>query len=283
MSLEEVKNMYEKEVAVIFPYSKPFPTGSWMWAKMMEAGSAWPVMLNFGSFDNNKEEQVEMVEEHEEDEEKKADWWGFGRLRLPKTGGLPYYPYSQAGLETVLKKTFGADATLKSVPKDPNSSIAAAVARRHHKGSMDQLEIFDTEGGISYKLVEVLKASACAPVYFETPTKIDGTAYVDGGVGGNCPLVQAIPRMNEIMGTAGRLQVAISIAPPAEEDEKTQNSWREWLPWFPTQLTDGYAGYHDQEKSHPDTTFVRLAPASKEAKAFNMDSLDVPGMITSVR
>ena len=43
--------------------------------------------------------------------------------------------------------------------------------------------------------VEVLLATANAPVYFDTPAKIEAGSlfdgsYVDGGIGGNCPLKQ---------------------------------------------------------------------------------------------
>ena len=44
------------------------------------------------------------------------------------------------------------------------------------------------------KIHELLfQASANAPVLFETPCEISGQSYIDGGVGGNCPLAQAMP------------------------------------------------------------------------------------------
>ena len=82
------------------------------------------------------------------------------------------------------------------------------------------MEIFDTRSVRSYKVVDVLKASCDAPVVFETPTTIKGVHYVDGGVGGNCPLVQAIPRMQELHNAkklackSSRPNSALSIAPP---------------------------------------------------------------------
>ena len=82
------------------------------------------------------------------------------------------------------------------------------------------MEIFDTRSVRSYKVVDVLKASCDAPVVFETPTTIKGVHYVDGGVGGNCPLVQAIPRMQELHNSkklackSSRPNSALSIAPP---------------------------------------------------------------------
>ena len=276
MSLQDVRNMYEDKVSTIFP-----TTDGWVWEKL-ESVVFWPwrKVKGAGSWLWAKEKggENEMKEEEENNEEKVDKGWG--KLRVL---GMPYPPYSQDGLEKVLREKFGAEATLRSVQRDPNKAIAAAVARRHHPDMLDQLEIFDTEGGRSYKLVEVLKASACAPVYFETPTKIDDISYIDGGVGGNCPLAQAIPRMGEIMGPDVELQVVISIAPSAETDMKDQKTVFQWLPWFPSQLTDGFAAYHDQQKSNPGPIFLRLAPTSEEARAFKMDSLDVAGMIASVR
>ena len=82
------------------------------------------------------------------------------------------------------------------------------------------MEIFDTRSVRSYKVVDVLKASCDAPVVFQTPTTIKGVHYVDGGVGGNCPLVQAIPRMHELHNAkklackGSRPNSALSIAPP---------------------------------------------------------------------
>ena len=40
-----------------------------------------------------------------------------------------------------------------------------------------------------------------------------GENYIDGGVGGNCPLAQAIPRMREIT-NFGSPNSVLSIAPP---------------------------------------------------------------------
>ena len=129
-------------------------------------------------------------------------------------------------------------------------------------------------------------ASACAPVYFDAPTCIGDTDYIDGGVGGNCPLAQAIPRMAQLAEedrTLGSLQVVISIAPPREAEKKGKKGPLEWLRWFPTHLTDGYPVYLDQEKGHPEAIFLRLSPQSEESKTFSMDSWKVQGMIDSIR
>ena len=46
-----------------------------------------------------------------------------------------------------------------------------------------------------------------------TPTRIGDHLYIDGGVGGNCPLAQAIPRMRELS-KVGHPNSVLSISPP---------------------------------------------------------------------
>ena len=95
--------------------------------------------------------------------------------------------------------------------------IAAAVARKFDSSQKENnagtLAIFDTKSSISYRVTEVLKASCDAPIYFRTPTRIGDHLYIDGGVGGNCPLAQAIPRMRECSKIAHPNSV-LSISPP---------------------------------------------------------------------
>ena len=211
-------------------------------------------------------------------------WWP-ERLTFFKMPGPPVplpYPYSQDGLEKVLKERFG-DQSLTSVRADTEPCIAAAVARRQNPPDLPELEIFDTRLERSHRVLEVLKASACAPVFFTAPTSISGIDYIDGGVGGNCPLAQAIPRMRELADDGSLLQTVLSIAPPGEADEKGPKSQFAWLSWFPGQLTDGYPVYLGQEKANPEAIFLRISPQSKETKVFKMDSWDIGGMKESMR
>ena len=125
---------------------------------------------------------------------------------------IPVPAYSQDGLKSVLEEeTKFGNLSLTTVCDESEPSIAAAVARRHNPPDIlpQQLEIFDTRLQRSHPLVEVLMASSCAPVYFDAPTSICDVDYIDGGVGGNCPLAQAIPRMAELAEedeTLGNLQ-----------------------------------------------------------------------------
>ena len=202
---------------------------------------------------------------------------------------IPVPAYSQDGLKSVLEEEtkFGNLSLTTVCDKSDEPSIAAAVARRHNPPDiLPQLEIFDTRLQRSHPLVEVLMASACAPVYFDAPTCIGDTDYIDGGVGGNCPLAQAIPRMAQLAEedrTLGSLQVVISIALPREAEKKGKKGQLAWLPWLATQLTDGYQVYLDQEKANPEAIFLRLSPQSEESQSFAMDSWKVDAMIESTR
>jgi len=259
MTLEEIVSMYEEHTATIFP--------SWLrsfrsWLRSFRLWRLTPF-----------------------------NWPG---SPLP----IPLGFYSQDGLKKVLEKIF-ENRSLSSVRDE--SSIAAAVARRQNPPEPPGLDIFDTHSTkcdgtpLSHSLVEVLKASTCAPVYFKAPTSIGEVDYIDGGVGGNCPLAQAIPRMKEI-DKDDYLQTVLSISPPGETDTNEKKWWKEWLywgvplleslswlPWFCKQLPNGYPVYCDQQRANPDAIFLRLSPQSKETKAFRMDSWDIKGMKESVR
>ena len=96
------------------------------------------------------------------------------------------------------------------------SLITGAVARRidhSDSESYDTLELFHTKSHLRHKVRNVLRASSNAPCFFLTPVSIGNTQYVDGGVGGNCPLAQAIPRLKQIHPNS-EFNSALSIAPP---------------------------------------------------------------------
>ena len=79
--------------------------------------------------------------------------------------------------------------------------VCACVALNWDKQA---LETFDTHN-CRYKdwdLIQFLTASSDAPVYFTTPYTVvspsgEGTDYIDGGLGANCPAVQGIDLAKE--------------------------------------------------------------------------------------
>ncbi len=201
-----------------------------------------------------------------------------------KMAGMPLVPYGTDGLNDLLVEYYG-DATLKDFPSD--GCIAGAVARRFNSGSSDgtdKLELFDTRYPISHDVVSVLKASTNAPVYFQTPIKVGNHLYVDGGVGGNCPLVQAIPRMRKLS-KGGQLGSVLSIAPPRSVLGPIPESGQAffWVKYFPGQITDGYAVYAATKDQHPDAIFQRLRPNSAKADKFAMDEQDIDAMIHAIQ
>ena len=77
--------------------------------------------------------------------------------------------------------------------------------------SFDTLEIFVTGPPLRFKVKDVLQASSAAPTYFPS-VSIGFSKYIDGGVGGNCPLLKAIPKAKELY-PKSQLVSTLSIAP----------------------------------------------------------------------
>ena len=160
--------------------------------------------------------------------------------------------------------------------------IAGAVPRRI--GEKEELVLFDTRNDIynGYTAEQVLLATSNAPVFFKTLVRIGSNEFVEGGVGGNCPLVQAIPRGKEIFGA--KVRSALSIAPPPREKasipKRLQISY--WLNYFVHQLTDGQAVYREAKSRHKSVKLRRLAPRGERLKKFELDEGDAEGMLNEM-
>ena len=192
---------------------------------------------------------------------------------------FPTEPYSQEGLEKLLKKYFGR-IILADIPK-PNGCIAGAVARQMFKERPDKMVLFTSGENDCHQVTDILKASADAPIFFQTHVEIFGKKFVDGGVGGNSPLQQALAKVPELFGTTTNIELVVSIAPPKQEigaiPDKYQ--WRYWLKWFPNQVSDGSTLYHECKKVFPAISFERLRPESEDAGKFKLNETDVVSMI----
>ena len=189
---------------------------------------------------------------------------------LPGFGGTPMTTYSQDNVKTVLVEQFGESCLVDFEKSKSVTSVAGAVARQI--GEKEELVLFDTrnESYKFYKTHQVLLASSNAPVYFETPVKIGSKDFVDGGVGGNCPLAQAIPRAKEIFSdkTKQKITSALSIAPPSpkQSDIPHQFQIQYWLNYFVNQSTDGYAVYKDAERRYKKRIhFPSLSPRGESS------------------
>ena len=203
------------------------------------------------------------------------------------------YRRSQDGLKDELKKKFGEYTLGHMRPSERNNHcIASAVATKlsNDKKEPGKLEIFDTANVNQQHLSihEVLMASCDAPRYFKTPVQIGEDEYVDGGVGGNCPLTKAIPRALEIDSyESSHIETVISIAPPPPVSfgnlKFRFNVWGAFQ-YAISSLTDGLKIYEDCKKFNEvylgpsKAAFLRATPVSNAAQKFPMDEVNVKGM-----
>ena len=240
---------------------------------------------------------------------------------LPGCGGTPMTTYPQDNVKNVLVEQFGESCLVDFEKSKSVTSVAGAVARQI--GEKEELVLFDTrnESYKFYKTHQVLLASSNAPIYFETPVRIRKKEFVDGGVGGNCPLVQAIPRANEIFADKAKQKItsALSIAPPSPKKSHIPHHFqiKYWLNYFVNQSTDGYAVYKDAERRYKKKinalrvsprgesltgnkqtegdaeskdaeqgfnkiNFRRFSPRGESLKDFKLDEIDAQKMLDAV-
>ena len=206
------------------------------------------------------------------------------------------------GLNIELESRFG-NLTLGDV-KNISGCIPAAVARQTTEGNPDYLEIFDSRKSWqeTYLIQDILRATTNAPTYFETPIRIGNQDYVDGGVSGNCPLQEAIPRAMDIFEDYNpELQTVISIAPPPPLLSRTAKStFSKFLDWigdklgfkqaftfkhisyFSNVVFSGHASFVECSNRYPLATFIRASPVSKQSAKFQMDEIDTEAMEASI-
>ena len=191
-----------------------------------------------------------------------------------------FHFHSSKGVKNALQKTFG-DAKLNSFK---NPCIAAAVARRFGCNDQDEeekydcLEIFDKLRTPNKLVTDVLKATSNAPIYFQTPTMINKIPYVDGGLGGNCPMPQGFRRMKELR-KRSKLGSGLSIAPPRNVVHSQPNGLIFWAKYLTKSPTDGMSSYAEYKKQHPRGTNQRIFPRSEDAKKFKTDDRRVDEMM----
>ena len=113
--------------------------------------------------------------------------------------------------------------------------------------------------------------------------------YIDGGVAGNCPLAQALPRVKDIFGPHSTLESVISIAPPTiqaetkiDEIKSNPGKIKHWINYLLCQLTDGTSIYLEQKHSYSDATFMRAKPVSAEASQFKIDEPDTDAIMNAI-
>ena len=195
-----------------------------------------------------------------------------------------------------LESRFG-NLTLGKI-ENISGCIPAAVARQITERNPDYLEMFDSRKGwqANFLVQDILRATTNAPTYFETPVKIGNQDYVDGGVTGNCPLIEAIPRVMDIFENKNpELQTIISIAPPRPA-KKSKSSISEFMNWigssfgfkrastldhisyFSNVVFSGFASFVESSNRYPEGTFIRASPVSDKSAEFEMDETDTDAM-----
>ena len=185
-------------------------------------------------------------------------------------------PFDSKDLHDFLKETFGT-ATLLDFDQDKCIALATALRMENKQEvHMDSMEIFDTKSHQSIKVTDVLMASTNVPIFFKTPWHIKGIPYVDGGLGANCNLDLAIPRMKEL--TNGTFQSALSVAPSRYYTKDDPNGLKFWMGYFPCRSLDGYHHYFEAKAKHPPGHFMRLWPKSKVFDEFSTDDLRLTEM-----
>jgi len=191
-------------------------------------------------------------------------------------------PYTQDEIKKEVEKRFGRSRTDEVLH---DGVVAAAVAKQFNEGEgQDLLEIFDSKSDPPQLVSEVLLGSADAPIFFEIPAKIGMKNYIDGGVQGNCPLVESLPRAKEIWPEC-RIKSVLSLAPPPNKPSQKLTELKEqWkktgatLSYLIHQLTDGEALYESARKNHKDVFFQRTRPSLQTSMGFEMDETDVEKM-----
>ncbi|XP_046840404.1 uncharacterized protein LOC124434566 [Xenia sp. Carnegie-2017] len=198
--------------------------------------------------------------------------------------GIPTSPYRLANVEEALKDQFGDCCLYDIGGKDSSKTVAGAVAKE--LGKNQNLVMFDTfsKDNRYYKAYKVLLASSSAPIFFDKPTEIGSHKYVDGGIGGNCPLAQAIPRAKEIFGENGEhveITSVLSIAPPSKLEPPQDNDRVDWAKYLVNLSTDGNAVFNEvvKQNNQTKTLFQRLEPRGDRLKYFKLDERDTDKMI----
>ncbi|XP_046840158.1 uncharacterized protein LOC124434316 [Xenia sp. Carnegie-2017] len=197
----------------------------------------------------------------------KKSWLHNFFSHVPGLSHIPIVPYSQENVKDTLYNQFG-DCSLSDLGGEhPLKHIAGAVARK--LGKNEDLVLFDTANKdySDYKAYKVLLASSNAPVYFDTPVVIGNAKYVDGCVGGNCPLAPAIPRVRKLFGKDVKhvsIVSVLSIAPPSSPkwEIPSDGGLFSWLRYFVKVSTDGNAVFNDVVKQNRHKNFVSKVVAA---------------------
>ena len=132
----------------------------------------------------------------------------------------------------------------------------------------------DQDNG-NIEIREVLKGATNVPILFYNRVEIKGRLVVDGGIGGNCPIGQAIFRAMETFNPEAndisKLSV-LSIAPPRPDiiSRKRKTHALTWLRFLFDHISDGNFLYENVKRQHrgkaEEIMFRRLVPRGNKLK-----------------
>ena len=154
------------------------------------------------------------------------------------------------------------------------------------------MQIFDCLHKPSPKVKELLKATSCAPAYFESPTRMGLRNYVDGGItgdfknsnwlffcsvhklekilAGNNSTGVGIPWVLEVW-PEGFLATVLNLAPPVQDAGKKMEDMSYHIKklfanigYIVHQATDGTATFVQSQKNNPGAFMQRLTPKSPD-------------------
>ena len=164
------------------------------------------------------------------------------------------------------------DSKLSDFQPDKVRCIPFALVREvHPESKLVSFDGYDQDNG-NVKVQEVLKAATNVPILFYNRVEIEDRLVIDGGIGGNCPIGQAIPRAMEIFKTS-KLSV-LSIAPPIPDtinQKRNICAWT-WLKFLYYHIPDGTFVYENVKRQYRGKTkeimFRRMAPRGDKLKEF---------------
>ena len=196
--------------------------------------------------------------------------------------------YSIDGVIDTLEENYNKGRPTRTVMgggEHRHDVICACVALDWEKQA---LETFDThnENYKDWDLIQFLTASSAAPVYFTTPFTVrspsgEGTDYIDGGLGANCPAVQGID-LAKVRWKGENIELILSLGagidklPPA-----LPATGGDWLKTLCCMATDGDSVWDrfvlpllEVDEACKSTEKLRIQP-KMELAAFSADSTKV--------
>jgi hypothetical protein len=193
-------------------------------------------------------------------------------------------PYTLQGITALLTEMFQGTVLGRL---NHNKCYLACVVREFNEDSNnpDSLQVFDNKTDSQIDVVSILSATLNAPIFFETPTELNGRDYIGGSVGAICPLSEVFKRLKKLKTkNISEVETVLSLAPPLKSVSTKNTSSTEFIYWIKYMLSidNGYSTFKAEAKLEPAAIFQRIAPNSNNTLNFSFDSIDIDAMGQSV-